>query len=93
MLAMGRALLSNPKLFILDEPSLGLAPLLVKETGDHIRRLVEDGYAIILVEQNANLALSLAKKAYVLEVGKIALEGDAKELKVNEHVAKFYLGM
>jgi len=93
MLAVGRAVLSNPKLFILDEPSLGLAPLVVKEMGDHIRRLVEDGYAVILVEQNASLALSLAKKAYVLEIGRVALEGDAKELGVNEHVRKFYLGI
>lgn len=93
MLAVGRALLSNPKLFIFDEPSLGLAPLLVKEIGDHIRQLVGDGYAVILVEQNASLALSLAKKAYVLEIGRVVLEGDAKELEINEHVKKFYLGM
>jgi branched-chain amino acid transport system ATP-binding protein len=93
MLAVGRALLSNPQLFILDEPSLGLAPLMVKEMGDHIRRLAEDGYAVVLVEQNANLALSIAKKAYVLEVGRIVLEGDARELKVDEHVKKYYLGI
>lgn len=93
MLAVGRALLSNPKLLMLDEPSLGLAPLIVKEMGDHIRQVVEDGYAVILVEQNASLALSLAKTAYVLETGKIVLEGDTKKLKVDEHVKKFYLGM
>ena len=93
MLAVGRALLSNPKLLMLDEPSLGLAPLIVKEMGDHIKQFVEAGYAVVLVEQNASLALSLAKTAYVLETGKIVLEGDTKKLKVDEHVKKFYLGM
>ncbi len=92
MLAFGRALLSKPKLLILDEPSLGLAPLMVQEMGEHIKQVVKDGYPVILVEQNASLALSLATKAYVLETGVIALEGEAKELEVHEHVKKFYLG-
>lgn len=93
MLAFGRALLSNPRLFLFDEPSLGLAPILVGEVADRIRRLAEEGYTVLLVEQNASLALTLAKKAYVLETGRIALEGDAKELQDNEHVKKAYLGM
>lgn len=93
MLAFGRGLLSNPRLFLFDEPSLGLAPILVREVADRIRRLAEEGYTVLLVEQNASLALTLAKKAYVLETGRIALEGDAKELQDNEHVKKAYLGM
>lgn len=92
MLAFGRALMMNPRVLLLDEPSLGLAPLIVKEMGDHIKQMAEDGYAVILIEQNACLALSIAKKAYVLEVGRIALEGSAKDLEVNEHVKRFYLG-
>lgn len=92
MVAFGRALMANPRVLILDEPSLGLAPLIVKEMGDHIKQMAEDGYTVILVEQNAHLALSLAKNAYVLEVGRVVLEGDARELKVDEHVKKFYLG-
>ena len=92
ILAFGRALLSRPKLLILDEPSLGLAPLMVQAMGEHIKQVVDDGYSVILVEQNASLALSLAKKAYVLEIGEVALEGDARELEVDAHVKKFYLG-
>ncbi len=71
MLAFGRAILSNPKLFLFDEPSLGIAPILVKEMAEHIRRLAEEGYTIVLVEQNATLALTLAKRAYLLEMGKL----------------------
>ena len=93
MLAFGQALLSNPKLFLFDEPSLGIAPILVKEIGERIKRLSDEGNTIILVEQNANLALELAKKAYVLETGSVALEGDAKQLKNNEYVKKVYLGL
>jgi len=93
MLAFGRAFLSKPKLFILDEPSLGLAPLLVEAMGQHVKQFAEDGYSVILVEQNANLALSIAHRAYVLEVGKVALEGSAEDLKVDEHVRKFYLAV
>ena len=93
MLAFGRAILSHPRLFLFDEPSLGLSPILVEQIGDHIRRFAEEGYTIILVEQNASLALGLAKRAYVLEVGTVALEGDAKELQYSEHVRETYLGM
>jgi len=93
MLAFGRGLLSNPKLFLFDEPSLGIAPIIVHEIGDRIRRLADEGYTIILVEQNAILALELARRAYVLETGKVALEGDAKQLKNNEYVKKVYLGI
>jgi len=92
MLAFGRALLSKPKLLMLDEPSLGLAPLVVQAMGEHIKQFVDDGYSVILVEQNATLALSLAKKAYVLEIGEVVLEGDARELEVDAHVKKYYLG-
>lgn len=93
MLAFGRGLLSNPKLFLFDEPSLGIAPIIVHEIGERISRLAEEGYTIILVEQNAILALELAKKAYVLETGRVALEGDAKQLRDNEYVKKVYLGI
>jgi branched-chain amino acid transport system ATP-binding protein len=93
MLAFGRALLSNPKLFLFDEPSLGIAPILVKEIGGRIRRLADEGNSIILVEQNATMALELAGRAYVLETGSVALEGDAKQLKNNEYVKKVYLGI
>ncbi len=93
MVAFGRGLLSNPKLFLFDEPSLGLAPILVNEVADHIKRLADEGYTVILVEQNASLALSLAKRAYVLELGKVTVEGDAGELQNNEYVRKAYLGI
>jgi branched-chain amino acid transport system ATP-binding protein len=93
MLAFGRAFLSKPKLLILDEPSLGLAPLLVEAMGQHIKQFAEDGYSVILVEQNANMALSIAHRAYVLEVGRVALEGSAEDLRVDEHVRKFYLAV
>lgn len=93
MLAFGRALLSNPKLFLFDEPSLGLAPILVSEMANSIKQLALEGYTVILVEQNANLALTIAQKAYVLEMGKVALEGDAKELLLSEYVKKAYLGL
>lgn len=93
MLAFGRALLSNPKFFLFDEPSLGIAPIIVHEIGERIRQLADEGYTIILVEQNAILALELAKKAYVLETGRVALEGAAKQLKNNEYVKKIYLGI
>ncbi len=93
MLAFGRGLLSHPKLFLFDEPSLGIAPIIVHEIGERVRRLADEGYTIILVEQNAILALELAKKAYVLETGRVALEGDAKQLRNNEYVKKVYLGI
>ena len=92
MLAMGRALMSNPKLLLLDEPSLGLSPLMCVEIAKIIRDIHKEGRTIVLVEQNARLALALAQKGYVLETGNIVLEGDSKELKENEQVKKAYLG-
>lgn len=92
MLAMGRALMAKPKLMLLDEPSLGLSPLLVKEIAKIITEIHAEGVSIILVEQNAIMALRLAHKGYVLEVGKIALEGTGKELLDNPHVKAAYLG-
>lgn len=93
MAAFGRALLSKPKIFLFDEPSLGLSPIVVNEIADRIKQLASEGFTVILVEQNANLALKLAKKVYVLELGRVALEGSAKQLQNNEHVRKSYLGM
>ncbi len=92
MLAMGRALMSNPKLLLLDEPSLGLSPLMCVEIAKIIRDIHKEGRTIVLVEQNARLALALAQKGYVLETGNIVLEGDSKELKENDQVKKVYLG-
>lgn len=92
MLAMGRALMSRPKLLLLDEPSMGLAPLLVKEIFNIIKEINESGTTVLLVEQNANMALSIADKAYVLETGRITLSGTAKELASSEAVRKAYLG-
>lgn len=92
MLAMGRALMSRPKLLLLDEPSMGLAPLLVKEIFNIIKEINASGTTILLVEQNANMALSIADKAYVLETGRITLSGTAQELASSEAVRKAYLG-
>ena len=92
MLAMGRALMSRPKLLLLDEPSMGLAPLLIKEIFSIIVDINKAGTTILLVEQNANMALSIADRAYVLETGRITLSGDAKELAASEDVRKAYLG-
>ena len=92
MLAMGRALMSRPRLLLLDEPSMGLAPLLVKEIFNIIKEISESGTTVLLVEQNANMALSIADKAYVLETGRIALAGTAQELASSEAVRKAYLG-
>lgn len=92
MLAMGRALMSRPRLLLLDEPSMGLAPLLVKELFNIIKEINESGTTVLLVEQNANMALSIADKAYVLETGRIALAGTAQELASSEAVRKAYLG-
>ena len=92
MQAMGRALMSRPRLLLLDEPSMGLAPLLVKEIFNIIKEINESGTTVLLVEQNANMALSIADKAYVLETGRIALAGTAQELASSEAVRKAYLG-
>ncbi len=92
MLAMGRALMSRPKLLLLDEPSMGLAPLLVKEIFSIIKDINSEGVTVLLVEQNANMALSIADKAYVLETGRIVLSGTAAELAASEAVQKAYLG-
>lgn len=92
MLAMGRALMSRPRILLLDEPSMGLAPLLVKEIFTIIKDINESGTTVLLVEQNANMALSIAHYAYVLETGKIALAGTAAELAQSEAVRKAYLG-
>nr|WP_092074561.1 ABC transporter ATP-binding protein [Dendrosporobacter quercicolus]NSL49046.1 ABC transporter ATP-binding protein [Dendrosporobacter quercicolus DSM 1736]SDN01657.1 branched-chain amino acid transport system ATP-binding protein [Dendrosporobacter quercicolus] len=92
MLAMGRALMSRPRLLLLDEPSMGLAPLLVKEIFSIIKDINATGTTILLVEQNANMALSIANQAYVLETGRITLAGSAKELAASEEVRKAYLG-
>jgi len=92
MLAIGRALMSRPKLLMLDEPSLGLAPMLVRAILDTIREINQQGVTILLVEQNARAALRLAHRAYVLETGQIALSGTASELLRSERVRKAYLG-
>ena len=92
MLAMGRALMSHPKLLMLDEPSMGLAPLLVEQIFEIIRALHKAGTTILLVEQNAQMALSVADRAYVLETGAFSLSGTGKELAASEEVRKAYLG-
>ena len=92
MLAIGRALMSRPRLLLMDEPSMGLAPLLVKEIFAIIKEINASGTTILLVEQNANMALSVAQKAYVLETGRITRSGTAKELSESEAVRKAYLG-
>ena len=92
MLAMGRALMSKPKLLMLDEPSMGLAPILVEQIFDIIRELNAAGSTILLVEQNARMALSVAHRAYVLETGSISMAGDAHELAEDDRVRKAYLG-
>ena len=92
MLAMGRALMSHPKIILMDEPSMGLSPIFVNEIFDIIKEVSAGGTTVLLVEQNAKKALSIADRAYVLETGKIVLEGDAKELMNDESVKKAYLG-
>lgn len=91
MLAMGRALMSHPKLIVMDEPSMGLSPIYVNEIFDIIQKINHDGTTVLLVEQNAKKALSIADRAYVLETGNIVLSGDAKELMNNDSVKKAYL--
>ncbi len=92
MLAIARALMSKPKLLLLDEPSMGLAPLLVKEIFSIIQEINQAGTTVLLVEQNAHLALSVADRAYVLETGRIVAQGSAKALASSEDVRKAYLG-
>ena len=92
MCAIGRALMAKPEMILLDEPSMGLAPLLIKEIFTIIQDINRGGTTVLLVEQNANMALSIAHRAYVLETGRITLQGDAKELAASEEVRKAYLG-
>ena len=92
MLAMGRALMSKPKLLMLDEPSMGLAPILVDQIFQIIKELHDTGTTILLVEQNAQGALSIADRAYVLETGRISMEGNAQELLADDRVRQAYLG-
>ena len=92
MLAIGRALMARPRLLLLDEPSLGLAPLMVRRIFDVVQRLKDDGVTILLVEQNARQALAIADRACVIETGNITLEGTARELAVNPEVERAYLG-
>jgi len=92
MLAIGRAIMSKPKIMLMDEPSMGLSPLLVKEIFEIIKQLNQEGMTILLVEQNAKMALSIAHRAYVLETGKIVLQGKASDMLENDNVRKAYLG-
>ena len=92
MLAMGRALMSKPRIILMDEPSMGLSPIFVEEVFRIIKEISAEGTTVLLVEQNAKKALTIADRAYVLETGKIVLQGDAKELLNNESVKKAYLG-
>lgn len=92
MLAVGRAMMARPKLMMMDEPSLGLAPLVIREIFNIIRRINESGTTVLLVEQNANMALKVAHHAYVLETGNIKMEGSGKELLENEEIKEAYLG-
>ena len=92
MLAVGRALMAKPKLLLMDEPSMGLAPILVEEIFDIIQEINREGVTVLLVEQNAHMALSIANRGYVLETGAIELEGAAQELADNPRVREAYLG-
>ena len=94
MLVIGRALMSDPKVILLDEPSLGLAPMIIEEIFGVIRRLKEEqGLTVLLVEQNATLALDVADHGYVMENGRIVLEGPAESLRQNSDIKEFYLGL
>jgi branched-chain amino acid transport system ATP-binding protein len=93
MLVIGRSLMSNPKLLILDEPSLGLAPIIVEKVLDTLEMINDDGVTILLVEQNIRDSLNIANRAYVLEEGKIIIEGEGRELLNNEHIKEVYLGV
>ncbi|HEY5889275.1 MAG TPA: ABC transporter ATP-binding protein [Acidimicrobiia bacterium] len=93
MLAIGRALMQTPKLLILDEPSLGLAPMLVQEVREIIRSINEQGVSVLLIEQNANMALSIAHHGYIMETGKMVMDGSPQKLLKDEDVQEFYLGL
>ena len=92
MLAMGRALMSRPRIILMDEPSMGLSPIFVSEIFNIIEEVSKEGTTVLLVEQNAKKALSIADRAYVLETGRISLEGPAKDLLQNDEIRKAYLG-
>ncbi|OLO37911.1 ABC transporter ATP-binding protein [Alkalihalophilus pseudofirmus] len=92
MLAIGRSLMGKPKVLLLDEPSLGIAPILVREIFKIIKEINNEGTAILLVEQNAHMAMEISDYSYILENGRVALEGESKELKTNDEVRKLYLG-
>jgi branched-chain amino acid transport system ATP-binding protein len=92
MVAMGRALMSKPKLLLMDEPSMGLAPILVEQSFEIIRRVHQTGVSILMVEQNANMALSIADRGYVLATGRVVLSGAAADLALDEDLRKAYLG-
>ena len=92
MLAMGRAIMAKPKLLLLDEPSMGLAPLIVKTIFQIIEEINREGTTVLLVEQNANMALSIANRAYVIETGSVVASGSAAELQASEEIKKAYLG-
>jgi branched-chain amino acid transport system ATP-binding protein len=92
MVAMGRALMSHPKLLLMDEPSMGLAPLLVEKSFEIIKQVNDEGVAVLVVEQNANVSLSIADRGYVLSTGRVVLEGKAADLIVHEDLRKAYLG-
>ncbi len=93
MLAIGRAMMAEPELLILDEPSLGLAPLLVQQVRDVILEINAEGTSVLLIEQNAAMALSIANTGYIMETGKIVMDGDAEKLRNDEDVQEFYLGL
>jgi len=93
MLVIGRSLMSSPELLILDEPSLGLAPIIVAKVLDTLRQINDDGVAVLLVEQNIRDSLNIADRAYVLEEGKIIIEGEGRELLSNDHIQEVYLGI
>ena len=92
MLAIGRAMMSDPKMIAFDEPSLGLAPNIIKQIFQMIQEIRSQGISILLIEQNANMALKIADRAYVLETGRITLKGDAKSLRKDDAIRKAYLG-
>jgi branched-chain amino acid transport system ATP-binding protein len=92
MLAMGRALMSKPKLLLMDEPSMGLAPILVERSFEIIKQVHESGVAMLVVEQNANVSLSIADRGYVLSTGRVVLEGEAASLLEHDDLRKAYLG-